>query len=197
MPDEPEQKRKRRIPFHTGHVGDGTPVKDARDQRGRKKPKRPKPISRPVKRPSQRGKKGTPGRPRFAYTTDMKQRVREAVEHGMTEEMTAAYAGIAWMTWAKYRDKILKQTRDALATNELKVRKSLLGQAITGSIKHIEFSAKWVFGYNPTQRTELTGAGGKPVEMAVQMTNDDIEARLRTLAADAQTRRAAPRPKSA
>lgn len=192
MADQPEKKVKRRIPFHLGHVGDGTPVKDTRSQKGRKKPPRAtKQISRPAKQPSQLKKKGTVGRPRFAYTKELQAKVRDAMALGMTEEQTAAYAGIAFGTWAKHREKIITQTRGGLAENEFKVRKSLFAQAIGGSLPHIVFSAKWLFNYVEAKRTELTGAGGGPVEThAVQQWSDDeIVARLTTMVDNAESRR--------
>lgn len=198
----PEKKVKRRVPFHTGHVGDGTPVKDTRDQKGRKKPPRRAKQTGRSKLPSQRGKKGTVGRPRFALTKEMKTKIVEAVGLGMNEEQTAAYAHINPRTWALHREKILHQTQALCAAefadNELKVRKSLLTRAKAGEIAHIQFAAKWLFKYVEAKRTELTGAGGGPVAttQSSEFSNDEIIARLQTLVDDVNTRQTAPRERA-
>lgn len=191
--DVPAPKKvKRRIPWHTGHVGDGIPVKDDRPQAGRKKPPRPpKAKGRSQGQVSQKKKKGTPGRPRFQLTPELLVKIREAFEVGMSEEATALYAGIHYDTWGKYRETIISQTRDAFPTAEFKVRKSLLAQAQAGSIAHIQFSAKWLFGFVDTRRNELTGAAGGPVVTApAVMSDDEIAARLQTMVDNAGSRKA-------
>lgn len=114
-------------------------------------------------------------------TDELRKQVTSAVIAGVQQDTIAKIVGIAPMTLRKhYRDEL--DYGSDRANSE--IAKTLYQQALDGNVGALIFWAKTRMGWRETNRTELTGADGGPIQFEDEGQLD----RLRQMVADINAR---------
>lgn len=157
-----------------------------RDQRARQKKERER-----LRKGSRKGKQGTPyvkddeqpGAPAWEPTEEIKEQIATLAGFGLSIDETSVVLGISAQTLHAHMTEVDAHRARGLAIAKSRVRQSGYQQAVSGSLGHWRFFEEVVLGYRPTQRMEQTGANGGPIAtQATFLSDDDLLARLRTMA---------------
>lgn len=109
------------------------------------------------------------GRPKHEVNEDNQELVRNLSAVGTTHEDIALKIGINADTLVKYYKKELDEGRiDAVSA----MAKSLYKAGMKGDIRAMMFYLKTRGGWKETDRHEITGSDGSPVEMIVKWADE-------------------------
>lgn len=118
------------------------------------------------------------GRPTFKPTAEQRSQVKLFAAYGISHEDIAEQIGIDPKTLRKHFRKELKT---GVTEANAKIAQRLFKKAIDGDTTAMIWWTKARAGWRETQRQEVTGADGGPVQLDVsKLTDDELQAILRS-----------------